>query len=175
MGMCKWFFKDASKIQNGRQRSTLNFFVGTNTLKLKVRKYTNFTITFPIWRCACDFFKVLLKFKMAATIQFIFFGGCKNSKKLLFFTITVQLTFFKWEGKAERGDDPGQLKKFRQGGHMGGFNKYLILGFFFHLTQLPVWITFIYRWGGSGWGEGCRANLIIFLPGGGGSKQIWTH
>ena len=24
MGMCKWFFKDATKIQNGRQRSTPN-------------------------------------------------------------------------------------------------------------------------------------------------------
>ena len=38
--------------------------------KLKVRNYSNFTITFPtIWRCAGDFFKVLLKFKMAATDQ----------------------------------------------------------------------------------------------------------
>ena len=40
--------------------------------------------------------------------------------------------FIKWEGKAGRGDDPGQLKKFRQGGHMGGFNKYIYLkGLFF--------------------------------------------
>ena len=43
--------------------------------------------------------------------------------------------FFLWEGKAGRGDDPGLLKKFRQGGHMGGFNKYLFLGSFFYLTQ----------------------------------------
>ena len=35
-----------------------------------------------IWRCAGDFFKVLLKFKMAATDQLKFFGGCKNSKNL---------------------------------------------------------------------------------------------
>ena len=35
MGMCKWFFKDATKFQNGRQRSISNFFVGTKTLKLK--------------------------------------------------------------------------------------------------------------------------------------------
>ena len=31
-----------------------------------------------IWGCAGDFFKVLLKFKMAATDQFQFFGGRKN-------------------------------------------------------------------------------------------------
>ena len=38
--------------------------------KLKIRNYSNFTITFPmIWRCAGDFFKVLLKFKIAATDQ----------------------------------------------------------------------------------------------------------
>ena len=50
-------------------------------LKLKVRNYSNFTITFPmIWRCAGDFFKVLLKFKMVATYQFKFFGGRKNSQ-----------------------------------------------------------------------------------------------
>ena len=43
-----------------------NFFVGAKTLKLKVRHY--FTITFPtIWRCAGEFFMVLLKFKIAAT------------------------------------------------------------------------------------------------------------
>ena len=70
MGMCKLFFRDATKIQNGRQRATLQFFVGAKTLKLKVRNYSNFTITFPmIWRCAGDFFKVLLIFKMAATDQ----------------------------------------------------------------------------------------------------------
>ena len=43
--------------------------------KLKVRIYSNFTITFPtICRCAGDFFKVFLKFKMAATDQLQFFG-----------------------------------------------------------------------------------------------------
>ena len=51
-------FKDATKIQNGRQRSTLKKFVGANTLKLNVRNYTNSTITFPtIWRCAGNFFQ----------------------------------------------------------------------------------------------------------------------
>ena len=64
MGMCKWFFRDATKIQNGRQRSTLKNFVGAKTY------YSNITITFPmIWRCGGDFFKVLLKFKMAAIDQ----------------------------------------------------------------------------------------------------------
>ena len=44
--------------------------VGAKTPKLEVGNYSNFTITFPmIWRCADDFFKVLLKFKMAATDQ----------------------------------------------------------------------------------------------------------
>ena len=58
------------KIQNGHQRSTLKNFVGAKTLKLRVRNNSNFTITFPmIWKCAGDFFKVLLKFKMAATDQ----------------------------------------------------------------------------------------------------------
>ena len=81
MGMCNWFFKDATKIQNGRQRSTPNFFVGSKTLKLKVRNYSNFTITFPtIWRCASDFLKVLLKFKMADMDKLHIFCGRKNWK-----------------------------------------------------------------------------------------------
>ena len=51
---------------------------------LKVRNYSNFTITFPtIGRCAGDIFKVLLKFKMAATDPLQFFGGRKNLKKLV--------------------------------------------------------------------------------------------
>ena len=82
MGMCKWFFRDATKIQNGCQRSTLKNCVGAKILKLKVRNYLNFTITFPmIWRCAGYFFKVLLKFKMAATDQ-LFLEGRRNSKNL---------------------------------------------------------------------------------------------
>ena len=48
-------FKDATKIQNGRQGSTPIFFVGAKT-QLKKIKIENFTITFPtIWRCAGDF------------------------------------------------------------------------------------------------------------------------
>ena len=39
--------------------------------------------------------------------------------------LSVWIIFFEWEGKTGRGDDPCQLKKFRQGGHMEGFNKYL--------------------------------------------------
>ena len=76
-------FKDATKIQNGRQRSTPKNFVGAKTLKLEVQNYSNFTITFPtIWRYAGDIFKVLLKFKMTATDQLQFFGRRKNSKNL---------------------------------------------------------------------------------------------
>ena len=36
-----------------------------------------------IWRCAGDFLEVLLKFKMAATDQFEFFGGAKTFKNCL--------------------------------------------------------------------------------------------
>ena len=58
--------------------------MGAKTKKLKVRNYSNFTITFPtIWRCAGDIFKVLLKFKMAATDQLQFFGGVQKLKKLV--------------------------------------------------------------------------------------------
>ena len=58
--------------------------MGAKTLKLEVRNYSNFTITFPmIWRCAGDFFKVLLKFKMDATDQLFFF--------LLFFLKTQKI------------------------------------------------------------------------------------
>ena len=36
-----------------------------------------------IWRCAGDFFKVLLKFKIAATDQLNFFVGAQKLKKLV--------------------------------------------------------------------------------------------
>ena len=63
-------------------RGQLQFFLWTQKLlKLNFRNYSNSTITFPtIWRCAGDFFKVLLKFKMAATGQLHFFCGRKNLK-----------------------------------------------------------------------------------------------
>ena len=48
-------------------------------------------ISFPtILKCAGDFFKVLLKFKIAATDQLQFFGGRKKLKKnslVMFFFI----------------------------------------------------------------------------------------
>ena len=69
-GCASDFLEMLPKFKNGRQRATLKFFVGARTLKLKVRNYSNFTVTFPmIWRCAGDFLKALLKFKMAATDQ----------------------------------------------------------------------------------------------------------
>ena len=83
MVMCKWIFKDATEIQNGRQRSTPKKFVGAKTLKLNVRNYSNFTITFPtIWRCACDFFKVLRKLKMAAMLELHYFLLTQKRKKM---------------------------------------------------------------------------------------------
>ena len=81
-------FEDATKIQF--------FFVGAKPLKLKVRNYSNFTITFPtLWRCAGDFFKVLLKFKMAATDQLQFFCGHKTPLKysLVFLFLNFNIIF----------------------------------------------------------------------------------
>ena len=67
-----------------------------------------------IRRCAGDFFKVLLKFKMAATDQFYFLGGCKNFKKLFgqfFFNFNITclatwgcaIDFFKDATKFQNG------------------------------------------------------------------------
>ena len=47
MGMCKWFCKDATKIQNGRQRSTSKLFVGAKTLKLLSQKLVKFYYHIP--------------------------------------------------------------------------------------------------------------------------------
>ena len=83
-----FLFKDATKIQSGRQKSMPKFLV-------EVRNYSNFTITFPtIWRCAGDFFKVLLKFKMAATDRLL--------KKLFWsiFFFNFNMTFLATSGCA---------------------------------------------------------------------------
>ena len=83
MGMCKWFLKMLSKFKMAAWGQLKKILWGGRTLELKVRNYSNFTITFPtICRWAGEFFKVLLKFKMAATDQLKFFGGPKNSKNL---------------------------------------------------------------------------------------------
>ena len=77
------FFRDTTKIQNGRQRSTPIFFVGAKTQKNKGGNYSNVTTTFPtIWRCAGNFFKVLLKFKMAAMDGLHNFLWSQELKKL---------------------------------------------------------------------------------------------
>ena len=64
MWMCKCFLKDATKIQNGRQKSTPKFCVGSKTLNLNVWNYSNFTITFPTY----------------GDVQVIFLRFCWNSK-----------------------------------------------------------------------------------------------
>ena len=51
-------------------------------------------------------------------------GGSRQIIIILFYNLRLDDFFFKWEGNAARGDDQGQLKKFRQVGHMGSFNKY---------------------------------------------------
>ena len=69
--------------------------MGAKTLKLKVRNYSNFTITFPkIWRCAGEFFKVLLKFKMAATDQLQFFRGRNSNFNITFLATWGSAYFF---------------------------------------------------------------------------------
>ena len=61
------FLKMLPNFKMAARCELLKFFMGAKTTKLKKKNYTNFTITFlTIWRCASDFFKVLLKFKMAA-------------------------------------------------------------------------------------------------------------
>ena len=75
------------------------FFGGRKNSQIQVVDYSNFTITFPtIWRCACDFFKVLPKFKMAAMHElhiFIFFCGRKNLKIEVRNNVQVILLKFK--------------------------------------------------------------------------------
>ena len=80
----------------------------------------------------------------------------------------VRDTFlFKWEGKAGRGDYPGQLKKFRQGGHI--FNKYFRV-FFCGLHLFPGVEG---KAGGGGGGMRVKANLLFFAKGAvEGLKQI---
>ena len=74
--------------------------------------------------------------------------------------------FFDWEGKTGRRWSRLIKKKISQGGHMGGFNKYLFLGSFFHLTQYCSLCGLHLFTGGEGQGMGgIKANLI-FLPGG---------
>ena len=65
MGMCKWIFKDATKKKLQKNLWEQKFW----NFKSEIIK-----ITFPtIWRCAGDFLKVLLKFKMAAKTQKVSF------------------------------------------------------------------------------------------------------
>ena len=47
-------------------------------------------------------------------------GGAEANYFFFFYNLRPDYFFFKCESKAGRGDDPGQLKKIRQGGNMGG-------------------------------------------------------
>ena len=81
MGMWKWFFRDATKIQNDHPRSAVNNFLWAQKLQNLVRNYSNFTITLPtIWRCAGARF--YWNSKSPLWINFIFFVGTKTLKKL---------------------------------------------------------------------------------------------
>ena len=50
---------------------------------------------------------------------------------IIFYNLRPDYFFFKWEGKAGGGDDPGQLKKFGQGGHMGVLTNIYFKALFF--------------------------------------------
>ena len=45
-------------------------------------------------------------------------GGFRQINIFFFYNFCPDYFFFKWEGNAGRGDDPRQLKKLRQGGHL---------------------------------------------------------
>ena len=62
--------------------------------------------------------------------------------------------FFEREGKTGRRWSRLIKKKISQGGHMGGFNKYLFLGSFFHLTQYCSLCGLHLFTGGEGQGVG---------------------
>ena len=135
--MCKWFFKDATKFQNGRQRSIPKNFVGAKTLKLEVRNYSNFTITLhTIWRCE-DFFKVLLIFKMAVTDQL------QNFKSEIIQILPCLLS------RSPRYGDV-QVIFFR----------------FYWISKWPPWINFIFFCGRKNWKIKISNNLhcTITLP-----------
>ena len=66
--------------------------------KICGRQNSKTLVTFPtIWRCAGDFFMVLLKLKMAATDQPQFFCGQKHSRNYSHSTITFP-TIWRYPG-----------------------------------------------------------------------------
>ena len=76
MGMCKWFFKDATKFQNGRQRSTPTFFVGVKTKIIRILlshspRYGDVQVTFS---------RFYWNSKLPPWINSIFSCGRKNWK-----------------------------------------------------------------------------------------------
>ena len=67
-----------------------------------------------IWRCAGDFFKVLLKFKMAATDQLEFFGGPEKNCLVNFFS-NFDITFLTtWECASDFFKDANKFQNGRQ-------------------------------------------------------------
>ena len=58
-------------------------------------------------------FRVFFSFNAVASLDYISLRG--GGGIIFFFKFFF---FFKWEGNAGRGDDPRQLKKLRQGGHL---------------------------------------------------------
>ena len=81
--MCKWFLKYATKIQNGRQRST-QIFLWAQKLqnsKSEIIQILLQCITFPtIWRFASDFSRFYWNLKWPPWINFIFFVGTKTER-----------------------------------------------------------------------------------------------
>ena len=64
--------------------------------------------------------------------QFDFFsqGDCEKVRGG-FYNLRPDYFFFKWAGEAGRGDNPGHIKKFRQGEHMGVLTNIYFKGLFF--------------------------------------------
>ena len=62
------FFRDATKIQNGRQRSTPNFFVGAKTEKLKSVIIHILQSHYPP---SGNVQGILMKFKMTTKVNFL--------------------------------------------------------------------------------------------------------
>ena len=77
MGMSKWFFRDATKIQNGRQMSTLKFFVGAKTLKL-----IQISLSHSPWYgdVQVTFSRFYWNSKWPPQINFDFLGGVETQK-----------------------------------------------------------------------------------------------
>ena len=91
MGMCEWFFRDATKIENGRQRSAPKFFVVVKTLKLKIRNFSILLSHSPRYgNVQVTFSRFYWNSKWPPQINFNFFVGAII---LIIFFLNFNITF----------------------------------------------------------------------------------